>query len=279
MASTYCRTGANNRGGERTIIYPDRNKTPITSGIRAALCRVTGGPGRIISEAMTKLFFLLMPVLLALVLWNVSALTSGKALRRESRPLRNDEAERAFRRLSHAAGVDQIQVRVLEQEAVNGLVTPSGDIYVTRGLVDKYRAGKVTLAEFVSVIAHELGHLAHGHTKRRVWDVAIAQAITTILGGVLARFIPYVGFYLARWLGSIFVARLSRKDEFEADAYATALMIRAGFGAEPQARMLEKLLTLVPGIERSRRSWMASHPPVEDRAKAIRANAEHWMAS
>ena len=40
-------------------------------------------------------------------------------------------------------------------------------------------------------------------------------------------------------------ARLSRRDEFEADAYATALMVRSGIGAEHQARLLEKL----PGWE------------------------------
>ncbi|MEM7509073.1 MAG: M48 family metalloprotease [Pseudomonadota bacterium] len=225
---------------------------------------------------MTKLILFLVPIFIVMAMWRVSAIFSGKSLRKQSRPLRNDEVEAALRRLAHAAGVDQITVRVLEQEVVNGLVTPSGDIYVTRGLVDQYRRGRIKLAEFTSVIAHELGHLAHGHTKRRMWDVAGAQLITTVLGGILSRFIPYIGFYIARWLGSFFAARLSRKDEFEADAYATALMIRAGFGAEPQARMLEKLLELVPGAGAAAKSWLASHPPVEERARAIRDNATRW---
>ncbi|MEM7239545.1 MAG: M48 family metallopeptidase [Pseudomonadota bacterium] len=225
---------------------------------------------------MGKLLALLFPVVAVIVMWRVNAIFSGRSLRNQSRPLRNDEVERALRTLAHAAEVDHIHVRVLDQDMINGLVTPEGDIYVTRGLVDEYRRGRISLGEFVSVIAHELGHLAHGHTKRRMWDVMGAQIITVVLGGLLLRFIPFVGVYIARWIGSLFVASLSRKDEFEADAYATALMIRAGFGAEAQARMLEKLIQLVPGAERSGQSWLASHPPVIERATAIRGNANRW---
>ncbi|MEM0923710.1 MAG: M48 family metalloprotease [Pseudomonadota bacterium] len=225
---------------------------------------------------MAKLIALLLPILFVIAWFRISAVMSGRTLKARSNILRNDEVDLALTRLARAAGVDRIELRVLDEEMVNGLVTPSGEIYVTRGLVQQYQRGRVKLAEFASVIAHELGHLAHGHTKRRMWDVAAAQLITMVLGGLLARMIPFVGIYLARWVGSLFVARLSRKDEFEADAYATALMIRAGFGAEPQARMLEKLVELIPGIERAGRSWLASHPPVGERAQAIRENATRW---
>ena len=225
---------------------------------------------------MAKLIALMVPVLIAVAMWRISAVMSGRSLKSQSRVMRNDEVDVALARLAEAAGVDMIELRVLDQPMVNGLVTPSGEIYVTRGLVEEYRRGRITLPEFASVIAHELGHLAFGHTKRRMWDVAGAQLITVVLGGLLARVIPFVGVYIARWLGSLFVARLSRKDEFEADAYATALMIRAGMGAEPQARMLEKLIDLVPGAEAVGKSWLASHPPVAERARAIRDNATKW---
>ncbi|MEM8793872.1 MAG: M48 family metalloprotease [Pseudomonadota bacterium] len=228
---------------------------------------------------MGKLIALLIPVIIAIAILRMNALFSGRSLKAQSRPLRNDEVERALGKLAEAAGIDQIHVRVLDQEMVNGLVTPAGDIYVTRGLVDKLRQRRVTMPEFVSVIAHELGHLAHGHTKRRIWDVAGAQLIVMVLGGLLARFIPFIGFYIARLIGSLFVSSLSRKDEFEADSYATALMIRAGFGAEPQARMLEKLVELIPQADVQTKSWLASHPPVRERAAAIRGNADRWTAA
>ncbi|WP_285672164.1 M48 family metallopeptidase [Paralimibaculum aggregatum] len=227
---------------------------------------------------MLKLLLILAPVLLALVWFSIASRTSGAALRRRSRRLENDQLESILRRIARTAGVAEVQVRVLDEPMVNGLATPGGEIYVTRGLVDQVRRGRVSPAEFASVVAHELGHLALGHTRRRAIDIAIAQAVHTVLGGVLARLIPVIGWYLARLLSGFFVATLSRKDEFEADAYATAVMIRAGLGAEPQARMLEKLRELVPGVTAAAgpAAWLASHPPVEARARAIRENAARW---
>lgn len=230
---------------------------------------------------MTKL----LPILLILglgYLWiRASSWASGSRLRKQSRPLRNDRLEGLIDRLAAAAGVDSVRVRVLDAPMINGLATPGGEVYVTRGLVQQAQAGRITAEEFASVIAHELGHLALGHTKRRMIDVMGAQAVNLVVGGLLARLIPVIGWYLARWLSTLFVASLSRRDEFEADAYATALMLRAGLGAEPQARMLEKLVHLAPGSsgEEGPANWLASHPPVAERAAAIRANAERWQGA
>ena len=228
---------------------------------------------------MAKLLMFLLPIAAAVALFRVNALLSGRGLKRQSHPLRNDEVERALVRLADAAEIDLVRVRVLDRAEINGLATPEGDIYVTRGLVDALRGRRITLSEFVSVVAHELGHLAHGHARRRLRDIAGAQLIGAALIRLLARFIPVVGLFagwVARLILSLFFASLSRKNEFEADGYATALMIRAGFGAEPQARMLEKLAEMHPGATPAAGSWLASHPPVVERAAAIRANAGRW---
>ncbi len=128
------------------------------------------------------------------------------------------------------------------------------------------------------MIAHELGHLALGHTKRRIIDVTGAQTLQMVLGSVLNRFIPIIGWFMARWVSTFLMSRLSRKDEFEADAYASALMLKSGLGAEPQVRMLEKLRELVPQSGLQEISWLASHPPIEERTEAIRNNASRWEA-
>ena len=235
------------------------------------------GPNRPYIPDMSRILILIAVAFVVVFLWKVNALASGRALRRQSRTLHNDQIEALMGRLAGAAGIDRIDVRVLPQPMINGLVTPSGDIYVTQGLVRAFQSGKVSPHEFTSVIAHELGHLALGHAKRRIVDVSAAQAASIVLGGVLARFIPYFGWLIARWLSSAFIATLSRQDEFDADAYATALMVRAGLGAEPQARMLEKLEHLTPaGGGSGPVSWLASHPPVPERAEAIRRNANRW---
>ena len=43
----------------------------------------------------------------------------------------------------------------------------------------------------------------------------------------IGRLVPLIGWQLAAMLSRLAVSGLSRKDEFEADAYATALMLKA----------------------------------------------------
>jgi putative metalloprotease len=225
---------------------------------------------------MTRLIPILLMIVGVFAMVRISAWQSGKQLLRTSRPLLNDQVDALLQRLARTAGIDNVEVRLLDMPVVNGLATPSGEIYITRGLFRKFQTGRISAAELASVVAHEMGHLALGHTKRRIVDVTGAQMVHLILGSILNRFIPILGWIVARWVATFMATRLSRKDEFEADAYATALMVRSGLGAEPQARMLEKLLELVPEATNQETNWLASHPPVAERTLAIRANAERW---
>src|SRR5690606_23206326 len=159
---------------------------------------------------------------------------------KRSRPLANDQIDALLRRLARAAGIESVEIRLLPDKAINGLATDTGEIYITQGLFDAFRTGKVTAREVSSVAADELGHLALGHMRRRMVEVAGRQAAYIVLGGLLGRFVPYFGWIVTAWLLGVVAARLSRRDEFEADAYATALMVRSGIGAEHQAILLEK---------------------------------------
>lgn len=221
---------------------------------------------------------LLLPILMVagLYVWfRVRAQMSGHALRSQSKPLQNDQLEGLFQRLAHAAEIDRVDVRVLPDKNPNGLATDTGEIYVTQGFIDCFKRGEVSARELASVAAHELGHLALGHMRRRALQVGGIQAVQVALVGVMGRLIPFVGGYLTLWVLNLVTARLSRHDEFEADAYATALMVRSGIGAEHQAVLLEKLPDLLPGAGGSH-SWLSSHPPAEQRAEAIRQNAARW---
>ncbi|MDT8344556.1 MAG: M48 family metalloprotease [Thermohalobaculum sp.] len=226
---------------------------------------------------MIRLLPLLLIVIAVLAMFRYNVWRMGKALRRQSRPLQHDQLDQALSRLAAAAGIERIEVRLLDNPMPNGLATPEGEIYLTRGLFRHFQSGRLSVHEIASVVAHELGHLALGHTRRRMIDMAGAQTAQIILGGILARFIGILGWYASQFVVSLFIARISRGDEFEADAYATALMLRAGLGAEPQARMLEKLEQILPHTLMARQtSWLASHPAVAERTAAIRANAARW---
>ena len=72
-----------------------------------------------------------------------------------------------------------------EIEPVNGLAAPDGRIFITRGFYNKFRQGAVSAEELASVIAHELGHVALGHSRRRMIDFSGQNALRTALSMVL----------------------------------------------------------------------------------------------
>ncbi|MEO1460225.1 MAG: M48 family metalloprotease, partial [Pseudomonadota bacterium] len=161
---------------------------------------------------MMKLLPILLIGLFAVLSVHFSAWRMERSLRAQSRPLKHDQVDRMLDRLAAAAGIDRIELHLLRNDTVNGLATPQGGIYLTSGLFRHYQSGRLSLEEIGSVVAHELGHLALGHTKRRMIEVSAAQTGTLVLGSLLARFIPFVGWYLAQALVSLFVSGLSRRD-------------------------------------------------------------------
>lgn len=242
---------------------------PVTRAVIVAICK-----------CMAKLMILVAVLVGAFLMAGGQQYMMARALRRSSRRLDHDQLNRLFDRLAIAAGIDRLEVRVMDQQMVNGMATADGGVYLTTGLVQQYRAGRVSGPELASVVAHELGHVALGHlSQRRVIAPIMLMANSSVVAALM-RIIPFFGAILAQLVLQAIAAALSRKGEFEADAYATALMLRAGFGAEPQAVMLEKLPALIPGGEAlaGRVSWLSSHPAVPERVAAIRDNAARWQA-
>ena len=180
--------------------------------------------------------------------------------------------------LANALDLKRLEVNVYDIDPVNGLAAPDGQIYITRGFLEKFSSGEVTAEEMSSVIAHELGHVALGHTKRRMIDFSGQNAIRTALSVTLNRFIPLIGPWIANMVINMVAARMSRKDEFEADAYATALMIKAGLGAAPQKSLFVKLNKLT-GSAGVAPAWFLSHPKTTDRIKAIETNEKRWTGT
>ena len=102
-----------------------------------------------------------------------------------------------------------------------------------------------------------------------------SSKIKTILF-LLASFFGGFGTMIANALTSILAARLSRKDEYEADAYAAALLIKSEIGVEPQISMFEKLGKL-SGESGQPLAWMMSHPKTTDRITAIKKLQNKWQ--
>lgn len=227
---------------------------------------------------MIKLMPILLAVLYGLAMYRFSMWRTKRELDANSTELADPILKVLMDRMARALDIDRIRVHIYEIEPVNGLAAPDGRIFITRGFFNKYRAGEVTSEEMATVVAHEMGHVALGHSRRRMIDFSGQNAMRTALAMILGRFIPGVGPWIANALTSLLAAGLSRKDEFEADAYASALLVKAGIGTGPQKTLFRKLEKLTGAHGAATPAWMMSHPKTPQRIAAIEANEAKWNA-
>lgn len=228
---------------------------------------------------MIKLTPILLAVAYGLAMYLFSAHRTKRTLDENSTELVDPGLTRAFDRLAEALDIERVRVFLYEIAPVNGLAAPDGRIFITRGFYNAYRQGKVTADEMASVIAHELGHVALGHTRKRLIDFSGQNALRAAGAMILSRIIPGVGVWIADILTGMLAARLSRGDEYEADAYAAALLTKAGIGTEPQKELFHKLerLTQTQGAN-AMPAWFLSHPKASERIAAIEALEARWSA-
>ena len=227
---------------------------------------------------MIKVVPILLAVLYGLAMYRFSVWRTSRELDTNSTELADPILKVLMDRMAKALDIDRIKVHIYEIEPVNGLAAPDGRIFITRGFFNKYRAGEVSSEEMATVIAHELGHVALGHSRRRMIDFSGQNAMRTALAMILGRFIPGVGPWIAGALTSLLAARLSRSDEFEADAYASALLMKAGIGTGPQKSLFHKLETLTGARGATTPALMLCHPMTKQRIAAIEANETKWQA-
>ncbi|MGZ2257741.1 M48 family metalloprotease [Roseobacter sp. A03A-229] len=226
---------------------------------------------------MIKFTPILLAILYGLVMYRFSAWRTAKQLDAQSTELADPRLKALMDRMAAALELPRIRVHIYEIDPVNGLAAPDGRIFITRGFYNRFRTGEVTGEEMASVIAHEMGHVALGHSRRRMIDFSGQNALRTALAMVLSRFIPGIGVWIAGMLTSLLAARLSRSDEYEADAYAAALLTKAGIGVGPQISLFQKLNALTQQNGGAVPAWLMSHPKTEDRIAALKALEAKWV--
>jgi putative metalloprotease len=219
---------------------------------------------------------IILGILYALAMYRFSVWRTSRQLDAQSTPLTDPVLLDLTRQMASALDLPKIKVNVYEVEPINGLAAPDGRIFITRGFLDRYKQGIVTAEELASVIAHELGHVALGHSRRRMIDFSSQNAMRTAIAMILNRFLPGVGMIVANGLMTLLAARLSRSDEYEADAYASALLVKAGIGTGPQVSLFQKLDKLSGARGAASPAWLLSHPKTTERIKAIESNTAKW---
>ena len=126
------------------------------------------------------------------------------------------------------------KVTILNSGAVNAFALPTGQLYVTRGLI----ALANDTSELSSVLSHEMAHVLSKHAAIRE-DQARQAAIVARVVTDMSNDPDVTAFTLAK--SKLTMASFSRTQEFEADDIGVAISARAHFDPYGASRFLASM--------------------------------------
>src|SRR5580698_2478372 len=168
------------------------------------------------------------------------------------------------------------KVVILNSQSINAFALPSGQLYVTRGLI----ALANDESELASVLAHEMGHVVARHAAIREEQAKQAALVGRVVTDVITD--PERGA-LALAKSKLALASFSRSQEFEADAIGIGMASRAGYDPYGAVRFLTSMehnSELKPqqsgDIDPRAPDFLSSHPATPERITNARANARQY---
>jgi predicted Zn-dependent protease len=169
------------------------------------------------------------------------------------------------------------KVTMLNSQSINAFALPTGQLYVTRGLV----ALANDESELASVLAHEMGHVVARHAAIREEQAKQAALVGRVVSDVISD--PEVGA-LALAKSKLALASFSRAQEFEADAIGIGIASRAGYDPYGAVRFLTSMehnSELRPqqssaAIDPRAPDFLSSHPATPERISNATANARQY---
>jgi predicted Zn-dependent protease len=164
------------------------------------------------------------------------------------------------------------KVTILNSPAVNAFALPTGQLYVTRGLLGLANDS----SELASVVSHEIAHVIARHADTREEQARRAELVNNVVNDVLSD--PQDGaMALAR--SKLALASFSRAQEFEADGIGVGIAARSGYDPFGAARFLTSMGRNADfrsvGHSRDNRplDFLSSHPATPERVKSARNSA------
>lgn len=167
------------------------------------------------------------------------------------------------------------RVTILNSPAINAFALPSGQIYVTRGLL----ALANDQSELASVLSHEMAHVIADHAAARADQARHAAMVSNVVSDVLSD--PMSGA-MALAKSKIALASFSRAQELEADGIGVGIASRAGYDPYGAARFLAsmgrnaELKAGANGPDPRAYDFTASHPQTPERVSNAQLNARQY---
>jgi predicted Zn-dependent protease len=169
------------------------------------------------------------------------------------------------------------KVTILNSGAVNAFALPTGQLYVTRGLI----ALASDTSELSSVLSHEMAHVVAKHAAIRE-DQARQAALVTRVVTDMSDDPDLTALALAK--SKLTMASFSRAQEFEADGIGVGISARAHFDPYGAARFLSAMeRNAALKAQRSTfdprsQDFLSSHPATPERIQNAQTTARQYNA-
>jgi predicted Zn-dependent protease len=168
---------------------------------------------------------------------------------------------------------------VLNSDDINAFATPSGLVFVTRGLLRCCRSEEALAA----VLAHEIGHIQLRHGMQAIEKARVTEALTTLaaegaktLGSdQVASLTQTFEGAIADITSSLINNGYARTSEYEADRAAVALLRRVGYDSNG---LIEMLTVMGRNLKPGGYDFSKTHPAPKDRIAELRKEGL-WMAA
>ncbi len=170
------------------------------------------------------------------------------------------------------------KVTILNSGAVNAFALPTGQLYVTRGLI----ALACDTSELSSVLSHEMAHVLKNHAATRE-DKAREAAVATRVVSDMGNDADGTALALAAKT-KLTMASFSRIQEFEADKIGVGISANAHFDPYGAARFLtamERNAELKAGktsVDPRAQDFLSSHPATPERIANAQNTARQYTS-
>jgi len=169
------------------------------------------------------------------------------------------------------------KVTILNSGAVNAFALPTGQLYVTRGLI----ALASDTSELSSVLSHEMAHVLAKHASIREEQARQASVVTRVVTD-MGTDPDLTALALAK--SKLTMASFSRAQEFEADGIGVGISARAHFDPYGASRFLAAMernaamkASRTP-LDPRAQDFLSSHPATPERVQNAQANARQYSS-
>jgi beta-barrel assembly-enhancing protease len=159
--------------------------------------------------------------------------------------------------------------RVLaDTQTINAFALPGGQIFITRGLLDRMQ----TEGQIAGVLAHEIVHVTDRHGAEHIAKAELTQGLTAAT--VIATYDPnnpstQSAAAMAALVGQLINLKYGRNDELESDRLGVKYMAQAGYDPRGMLRVMEVLAEASRGRGGAPPEFFSTHPNPDNRLEKI----------